>query len=129
MKEGQQDLRARTKTLALRVIKMYTALPKTPEAQVIGKQVLRLGTAIGANYREAYRARSTAEFIAKMGDCLKELDETAYWLELLVEAGIVPAKKLASLQDEVNQHLAIFTTIVKKKKGMNQENPVRPDSS
>lgn len=111
-----EDLRARTKSLALRVIKMYGKLPKSTEAQVIGRQVLRSGTAVGANYREAYRARSDAEFISKMGDCLKELDETAYWLELLVEGGIVKAEQLTSLQDEVNQLIAIFVTIIKKRK-------------
>ncbi|MBI5080362.1 MAG: four helix bundle protein [Chloroflexi bacterium] len=116
--EGQkpEDLRTRTKSLALRVIKMYGKLPKSTEAQVIGRQVLRSGTAVGANYREAYRARSDAEFISKMGDCLKELDETAYWFELLVEGGIVKAGQLAPLQDEVNQLIAIFVTIIKKRK-------------
>lgn len=82
----------------------------------MGKQVLRSGTSVGANYREANRARSKAEFVAKLGDCLKELDETAYWLELLVESGIVPAPKLVSLQDECNQLLAIFTTVSKSAK-------------
>jgi len=77
----RSDLPERTKAFALRVIRMYTALPKTTEAQVLGKQVLRSGTSVGANYREANRARSRAEFTAKVGDCLKELDETAYWME------------------------------------------------
>jgi len=117
-----EDLRVRTKAFALRVIRLYAALPKTTAAQVLGKQVLRSGTAVGANYREAYRARSKAEFIAKMGDCLKELDETDYWLELLAESGVVTAARLASLQDETNQLIAIFTTIVKKtKKSMKDE--------
>ena len=110
------DLRDRTKQFALRVIKLFGALPKQIEAQVLGKQLLRSGTSVGANYREAYRSRSTAEFIAKIGDCLKELDESAYWLELLVESGLVPAERLASLQDECNQLIAIFTTISKKAK-------------
>jgi four helix bundle protein len=113
----QQPLGERTKVLALQIISIYASLPKTTEAQIIGKQVLRSGTSVGANYREAYRARSDAEFIAKMGDALKELDETAYWLELLVESGIVAAEKLATLQDETNQLIAIFTTIIKKRKG------------
>lgn len=112
----EHDLRIRSKALALRIIKMYTALPKTEVARVLGKQILRSGTSVGANYREAYRARSDAEFLAKMGDCLRELDETAYWLELLVESQTVPAEKLSSLQDETNQLIAIFTTIVKNKK-------------
>jgi four helix bundle protein len=71
---------------------------------------------VGANYREAHRSRSKAEFIAKVGDCLKELDETAYWLELLTESGIVKPAKLAPLQDETNQLLAILTTISKNTK-------------
>ena len=95
---------------------MFSALPKSEEARVLGKQVLRSGTSVGANYREAHRARSKTEFIAKIGDCLKELDETAYWLELLDESTIVPSAKLASLRDECNQLLAIFTTISKNSK-------------
>jgi len=121
MEEGiRQDLRERTKIFALRIIKMYSALPKTVIAQVLGKQVLRSGTSVGANYREAYRSRSKAEFIAKMGDCLKELDETSYWLELLVDSSIITSAKLDSLRDENNQLLAIFTTISKKTKGIGQ---------
>jgi len=73
---------------------MYSALPRTTVAQVLGKQVLRSGTSVGANYREANRSRSKAEFMAKIGDSLKELDETAYWLELLVEAKICPESKM-----------------------------------
>jgi four helix bundle protein len=114
--EVVRDLRERTKDFALRVVKMYSALPKSIEAQVIGKQVLRSGTSVGANYREAHRARSGAEFLAKIGVCLQELDETAYWLELLVDAGIVPEARLAALQDECNQLIAIFTTISKRTK-------------
>jgi four helix bundle protein len=110
------DLRVRTKQFALRVIAMFGALPKTVEGQVLGKQVLRSATSVGANYREAQRARSKAEFIAKIGDCLKELDETAYWLELLEESAIVKPEKLALLRDECDQLLAIFTTISKKSK-------------
>jgi len=78
-------LRDRTKQFALRIVEMFSVIPKTTEAQVLGKQVLRSGTSVGANYREAYRARSKAEFIAKCGDSLRELEETAYWLELLVD--------------------------------------------
>lgn len=110
------DLRERTKLFGLRVVRMFVALPKSEEARVLGKQVLRTGTSVGANYREAHRSRSKAEFIAKVGDCLKELDETAYWLELLAESGIVQASKLAALQDETDQLLAILTTISKKTK-------------
>lgn len=119
MKDDEKsDLVERTTVFGLRVVKMFMALPKTEEARVLGKQVLRSGTSVGANYREAQRGRSTAEFIAKIGDCLKELDESAYWLELLVRTEIVNASKLASLRDETNQLLAIFTTISKKAKGL-----------
>lgn len=116
VEEGVRDLRERTTQFALRIVKMFTALPKTTEAQVLGKQVLRSGTSVGANYREAHRSRSKAEFISKLGDCLKELDETAYWLELLVEAEIVPGSRLADLRDECDQLIAIFTTIAKRSK-------------
>jgi four helix bundle protein len=83
-----RDLRQRTKGFALRVVRMFSTLPKSTEAQVLGKQVLRSGTSVGANYREACRSRSKAEFVAKMGDCLKELDESSYWFELLEETGV-----------------------------------------
>jgi four helix bundle protein len=110
------DLRVRTKQFALRVIRLYSALPKRPETDVIGRQVLRSGTSVGANFREAHRARSDAEFVCKLGDCLKELEETAYWLELLGDAEMVPADRLVALRDECNQLIAILTTIVKKVK-------------
>jgi four helix bundle protein len=91
-------------------------MPRTSTAQVLGKQLLRSGTSVGANYREAYRSRSDAEFLAKMGDCLKELEETSYWLELLIESGLFPAENLAILRDESDQLTAIFVTIVKRKR-------------
>ena len=83
--ESPSDLRNRTKVFALRVIRLYSALPRSTEAQVIGKQILRSGTSVGAQYREACRARSTAEFVSKMQSGRQELDETGYWLELLIE--------------------------------------------
>ncbi len=115
-KGGQNDLRDRTKQFALRMIKMYSALPKTTEAQVLGKQVLRSATSVGANYREAYRGRSRAEFIAKAGDCLKEIEETGYWLELLVEGGIVAEDRMRELMIECDELTAIFVTIIRKSK-------------
>jgi four helix bundle protein len=111
-----QDLRMRTKEFALRIIRMFGALPKTDVGRVLGRQVLRSGTPVGANYREAYRARSGSEFVAKIGDCLKELEETVYWLELLVDSGAVSSRKMASLLQEANELLAIFTSISKKTK-------------
>ena len=115
--EGKaQDLRSRTKKYSLRIIKLYNALPSGNVARVIGKQMLRSGTSVGANYREAFRARSDAEFLAKLGICLQELDETAYWLELLEEAEIIKPELLRDLHNETDQLLAIFTTISKSKK-------------
>lgn len=108
------DLRERTKQYALRIIRCYSALPKVEVARVIGKQMLRSGTSVEANYREGFRARSQAEFLAKLGICIQELDESAYWLELLQDANIMKSIQLESLQDETNQLIAIFTTIIKK---------------
>ena len=111
------DLKLRTKAFALRIIRMYSVLPKSNAvAQVLGKQVLRSATSVGANYREASRGRSKAEFIAKTGDCLKEIEETEYWLELLGESGCLAAAELADLVDETRQLIAIFTTINKRAK-------------
>ena len=95
---------------------MYGALPKTTEAQVLGKQVLRSGTSIGAHYREGCRARSTAEFVSKVEVGIQELDETVYWLELLSESGIMTEAKLSGLIDEANQLIAIMVTCVKNAK-------------
>jgi len=116
MMSDESDLKHRTKGFALRLIKLYSALPKTTEAQVIGKQVLRSGTSVGAQYREACRARSAAEFVSKMQSALQELDETNYWLELLVDGGFVKAGRLNSLQDEANQLIAIFVSSIKTAK-------------
>ena len=114
MKSANDDLIERTKRFALRVIRLFVSLPKTAEAQVLGKQLLRSGTSVGANYREAHRARSRAEFAAKCGDSLREIEESAYWLELLEESGIVSATKLKDLRTEANELTAIFVTIVTK---------------
>jgi len=117
-KSDLRDLRMRTKNFALSIIRMYGALPKSSVAQILGKQIVRSGTSVGANYREAFRACSNAEFISKIGDCLKELDETSYWLELLTETfnTNTPQISFTDLSDECNQLLAIFTTISKKAK-------------
>src|SRR5210317_36245 len=112
----QKDLKERTKEFALRIIKMYSSLPKSTEARVLGTQVLRSGTSVGANYREASRGKSKAEFIAKMGDCLKELEETMYWFDLLIEGNILPKNKLSGLLQESKELTAIFVTIIKNTK-------------
>jgi four helix bundle protein len=117
MQNEEKDLLPRTKDFARRIIRLYVALPTKTLPQVLGKQVLRSGTSVGANYREANRARSKAEFIAKMGDCLKEADETLYWLELLSEEKILPEKRLQPLLQETGELVAIFVTILKRSRG------------
>lgn len=96
--EQPQDLRTRTSDFALRIIRLYVSLPKTTEAQVIGKQVLRSGTSIGAHYREGYRAKSDADIVNKFETALQELDETDYWLDLLIKANIMPAQKVEPIE-------------------------------
>src|SRR2546421_4213412 len=118
MQKDEMDLADRTKRFALQVIRLFSILPKTTEAQVLGKQVLRSGTSGGANYREAYRGRSKAEFISKCGDSLRELEETAYWLELLVDGEIVGPAKLSALRQECDELIAIFVTILKRSKAI-----------
>jgi len=115
--ERKYDLCDRTKAFALRVIRLYTALPKSGEAQVIGKQLLRSGTSVGAQYREATRARSVAEFVSKIQASLQELEETLYWIELLTDSGIVPAGKLADLIKECGEITAILVASVKTARG------------
>jgi four helix bundle protein len=104
---------ARTKQMALRVIKMVGTLPKGMTASVIGRQVLRSATSVGANYRAACRARSTADMIAKLKIVEEEADETLYWLELLVEADLVPEGRLVSLMEEVNEIVAMTVASIK----------------
>jgi len=110
------DLEIRTTDFALRVIKLYSALPKTTEAQVLGKQLLRSGTSVGAHYREAKRAKSTADFINKIEGALQELDETCYWLELIERSGIIPARRLSPLRNEAVELTKILVTVVKRAK-------------
>ena len=111
-----KDLPTRTREFAVRVIRLYSALPKTTEAQTIGKQLLRSGTSVGAHYREASRARSDAEFISKIEGGLQELEETRYWLELLRDAQILAWDRLAELDGEADELTAILVTMVKKRK-------------
>jgi 23S rRNA-intervening sequence protein len=143
MQKEEGDLAVRTKNFALQIIRLFPKLPRTAEAQVLGKQLLRSGTSVGANYREAYRGRSKPEFIAKCGDSLRELEEwsvpggrdidgqiragsgradrraanqTTYWLELLVDGKIVPADKLSIVRQECDELIAIFVTILESSK-------------
>src|SRR5580698_7444799 len=115
--EGEnRRLKVRTKQYALRIIRRYSSLDKSNVNQVLGRQLLRSGTSVGAHYREASRGRSVAEFVSKMEGGLQELEETAYWLELLVDSKAVAAKRLAALMDETEQLMAIFVASVKTSK-------------
>ena len=118
MKRGEEpaDLKERTKQFALRVIRLYCRLPRTTVAQVIGKQVLRSGMSVGAHYRETTRSRSDAEFISKLEGGLQELEETAYWMELIVESGIVDLARMRSLMEEADELTAVLVTCVKNAK-------------
>jgi four helix bundle protein len=103
------ELKARTKAFSLEIIRFVSGLPRTEVARVIGRQLLRAGTAVGANYRAACRARSSADFKAKLAIVEEEADESLYWLELLSEAGITTGKSLFILLKEANELVAIFT--------------------
>jgi four helix bundle protein len=111
MDEG--DLKRRTKQFSLRVIKLVEALPNTTTARTIGNQLLRAGMSVGANYRAACRGKSKADFIAKVGISPEEADECLYWMELLQEAGIIPAERLKDLMKEADELVAIFTSSIK----------------
>lgn len=102
------ELKGRTKDFALRVIKLVPALPKTDTGQVIGKQLLRSATSVAANYRAACRGRSTAEFSAKLQIVIEEADESLFWLELIVESGLLPRERLSDLLKEADELTAIF---------------------
>ena len=101
-------LKKRTKQFAIRIVRLFKSLPKTEEAKILGRQLLRSGTSVAANYRAACRARSKAEFIAKVGTVVEEADETVFWLELLVETGLVSESRTNELLKEANELLAIF---------------------
>ena len=116
MNDIKNDLRERTTGFALRIVRLYKSLPKSTEAQVLGKQVLESGTSVGAQFRESQRAKSDADFINKLQSVLQEADETAFWLELLVRAEIVPANRLQALRKETDEIIAILVTIVTKVK-------------
>lgn len=102
------ELKARTKQFALRIIKLIAAMPKSIEGRTIASQLVRCGTSVAANYRAACRARSQLEFVAKVGVVLEEADETQFWLELIIEAKLLPAKRAQVLLDEASELVAIF---------------------
>ena len=106
--EYREQMKSRLKTFALRIIKLYQHLPQSDEARIIGKQLLRSGTSVAANYRAACRARSDREFFSKLSIVTEEADETLFWLEILVEAEIMPENKLSSLMNESTEILKII---------------------
>ena len=108
MQSKPEILRERTKRLAIRIVKLFRILPATEEARVIGRQVLRSGTSVGANYRAVCRARSRAEFTARMGVVIEEADETVFWLEMLIDCGVLPRERLAGLLNEADELVRIF---------------------
>jgi four helix bundle protein len=108
-----EDFRKRTFQLGIRIVRLVEALPKTDPARVIGRQLLRSGTAVGANYRAAARARSRAEFVAKMGIVEEECDETLYWLDLLIELQLVSHSRLQDLRSEANEILSIVVASIR----------------
>jgi len=109
----KQELLQRTKSYALRVIKAVQALPRDDVARVLGKQLLRAGTSVGANYRAACRARSTADFVGKLKIVEEEGDESLYWMELLVESSIMPQRRLAALMREGDEIVSIVVAGIK----------------
>jgi four helix bundle protein len=113
-----EGLKDRTKQFALRVVRVFKALPYREEARVIGRQLLRSATPVGANYRAACRPRSKAEFVAKLGIVLEEADETLFWLELLEESDIVSREKWAPMIQEAKELTAIFAASLCTAKGI-----------
>jgi len=110
------ELEERTKAFAVRVVKAVATFPKSAEGQIIGRQLLKAGTSIGANYREANRAESKSDFVHKVGVAEKEAAETVYWLEICRDTDLGPREKIAELLDESGQLLAILITIGRKTK-------------
>jgi len=106
--ERAAELKGRTKSFAIRIVTLFRSLPRSPDAQTLGKQLLRSGTSVAANYRAVCRSRSRAEFIAKMGVVMEEADESVFWLELLSETGVVKAERAKNLLEEANELVAIF---------------------
>jgi four helix bundle protein len=111
-----EELRQRTKSFAIRIVNLFRSLPHTPDAQTLGKQVLRSGASVAANYRAVCRARSKAEFVSKLGIVVEEADETVFWLDVLTETGVLSSPRVADLQKEANELLAIFSASLRTSK-------------
>ena len=112
-----EELRERTKKFAIRIVRLFKALPKATEAQILGKQLLRCGTSVAANYRAVCRARSKAEFVARIGIVAEEADESVFWLELIEETGTLNAKQLQEIVLEARELAAIFPASQKTARG------------
>ncbi|SRR5215203_7090678 len=123
----QEEMKARTKLFALRILKLVQSLPPNLFTEVIGKQLLRSGTSVGANYRVSCRAKSTADFINKLSLVEEETDESIYWMELLVEGKIVKENLLKNLMDEGHQILSIVVSSIKSSKEKSNPNPEFPN--
>src|SRR2546422_5736302 len=121
MTTSPEQMRARTKQFAIRVVRLFRALPKTREAMVMGNQLLRSGTSVAANYRAACRARSRAEFLSKLGVVEEEADESVFWLELLTDANLVRRERLRDLVSEARQITAIFVASRRTVKSNNRQ--------
>jgi four helix bundle protein len=121
MSVNSEALKNRTKQLALAVIRLSRTLPQTPEARIISRQLLRSATSVAANYRAVCRARSTPDFISKLGLVLEETDETLFWLELLVDAGIQRQDQVLAALDEADQLVSIFVASLRTVKGLKSE--------
>lgn len=119
-----KDFKARTRAFALRIIRLAESLPNTPTANVIRNQMLRCGSSVGANYRAACRAKSKRDFAAKMGIVEEEADETVYWIELLIDAGIVKLARVAELLKEADEILSITVSSIKTAKGLEKAEPL-----
>lgn len=112
----REELKARTKEFAVRVMRLADALPRTGKGRVISDQIVRSGTAVASGYRAACRARSRADWIDKVGRILEEADETLLWLELIEEGGLLPSRRISALKQEANELTALFTAIHKSSK-------------
>ncbi|MBS1797946.1 MAG: four helix bundle protein [Acidobacteria bacterium] len=118
-----EEMKARTKQFALRIIRLAQSLPSNQAAQIIGRQLLRSGTSVGANYRAARRARSNADFLNKLAIVEEEADESIYWMELLIEANLIKENLLKDLMDEGNQILSIVIASIKTIKDKKKLSP------
>ena len=122
---NEQELKARTKQFGLRVMTLVDALPKTTAGRALGNQLIRSGTSVGANYRAACRSRSKAEFIAKIGTVAEEADESAFWLELIMDGGLLNLELVSPLHQEAEELTAIFTASGRTAKSNNPKSTIR----